>query len=712
MLDLKFHIKNRVVSNYNIGNFYINVSESIHGIKKVQNIAEGSVPLVSVEKYSSFDAENILTVNTWDFSKRIFYTFDGYYENKYNPKRIRSYSSKLLEVPCDQILLTSISNDLGEPCFYRHELEGDLASLIALKNENKISLFSKGKEISSSKFLVLEEGDETTSAHETKKVVVAHSFEQKDLDSLVYVEYKIGSIQYKSVLKNEPLFVKYDYFLNYDFYSSNPDAKLLGYKYSKKSDRFVFEVSEDYSKVFWKERPSFATISTINSFKDHSIPWFLRVPRINWLDRDSSSYRINNYYNDFYSGTQNHFVIKRERGEILNDFYVKFNLYGLKTDSTYRTSIVLYKDGVPKRAFTEDSSKINTYAYEKLGIVWEEAFFEPIYTQGILKLNKNISDYDYVLAELYVEKHHYDFYDVNLNPFQSEDLIGKTYVFYLKPNASSLFDNIYWILLDEDGVIVDYSQDGSDGAAAITSPVGKYFSQAVNVFEDKNSKFLGLVFKVGEDFYDDNSENLYLAHIKISDEISELGSSRFTPIVYDPLQDKVKAAQTYPYFSNSGLFSSLQSYGSIYLKNKKLISIPWPSLKDYNNKAKISMQDAKNLVSRSSKLSSKRFVTLSGVPNIFIESIDYANKKLYISYKSLPSYKGSDYYGNFLVGNSRDAINTSVASVESCYKLHKSIELDLSSYDTFYLQFETFIDIDGATLVGPKSNIIAFSFGE
>jgi len=166
--------------------------------------------------------------------------------------------------------------------------------------------------------------------------------------------------------------------------------------------------------------------------------------------------------------------------------------------------VIKDRDGVVKRAYTTDT-----------GLLGQTFDGDVAYTAGIRSVDSRdgfidvtdpILDTDTTESLYYFEEDSYEITEVDFNPITNQGILGKRYVFYVVPNNSGRTKTLYYLEVNEDGMITGKNQTDN---LALNSGVNRgffYDLQASGLADFENLSFVNR-FTVGTDL--DPTEHAY-----------------------------------------------------------------------------------------------------------------------------------------------------------------------------------------------------------
>jgi len=362
---------------------------------------------------------------------------------------------------------------------------------------------------------------------------------------------------------------------------------------------------------------------------------------------------------------------------------------------------------------TNDTSKENqhvgtwesTWVVDNLSVVQNKNL---IVTNEILN-----SELAYSVSYPYQAKE-YMFTRKDLNPWRQPSQRGRTVVPYLVPRTvdnTAQLRGLEYLTYDEDGIIVEYSQDGTLGGNPALTLDNRYFKTPCLTCGTGYLNTLGISFVLGTSFLDEyclghgTGKYLVLGEFTLPERMDEHEETIITDarrsVGIDDSTSLQEAVDINPLFYQKYSPQTV-SLGKIELpvEGALISQSPWQT-------AQTDIQDKYRRIGPASfhMIAKDRFV-----PDLKVGAFSLSGTSLTLSWKSAP-YKGTTPVGGYLKQGTHRGTMTSVGTMENLFFM-TSTTLDLATgTHVYYHQIQAFyVDTASSTQAGGISNMIAFSF--
>lgn len=126
---------------------------------------------------------------------------------------------------------------------------------------------------------------------------------------------------------------------------------------------------------------------------------------------------------------------------------------GIVIDANKFVDVILRNsDNTPRFAFTTNPSKLNL-AFENTA-VYQNGIRSIDRLNGFIDLSINILDTDIIEASYYYEEQEYEIIDIDFNPINNSNILGKRLVFYTVPNTTDARSKtLYYLIVNNKGII-------------------------------------------------------------------------------------------------------------------------------------------------------------------------------------------------------------------------------------------------------------------
>lgn len=180
--------------------------------------------------------------------------------------------------------------------------------------------------------------------------------------------------------------------------------------------------------------------------------------------------------------------------------------------------LLIYLNEEIVEAISSDPNKIGT-RYKDSEIFWENKILHVDERNGFVELNKSLELTKEIKSDYFCFVDDYLIKEINFNPTINKNIIYNKYFFYLKPNILPGFKSIEWLILDEDNIIVECSQENLKVEYNNTFNENTVINETLNTFKnlycynhnnDNEYLILGEVF-LKEDYYLDEINHLELS---------------------------------------------------------------------------------------------------------------------------------------------------------------------------------------------------------
>ena len=170
--------------------------------------------------------------------------------------------------------------------------------------------------------------------------------------------------------------------------------------------------------------------------------------------------------------------------------------------------LLIYLNEEIVEAISSDPNKIGT-RYKDSEIFWENKILNVDERNGFVELNKSLELTKEIKSDYFCFVDDYLIKEINFNPTINKNIIYNKYFFYLKPNVQAGFKSIEWLILDEDNVIIECSQENLKVEYNNTFNENTIINETLNTFKNlycynynNNYEYLilGEVF-LKEDYY-------------------------------------------------------------------------------------------------------------------------------------------------------------------------------------------------------------------
>lgn len=197
---------------------------------------------------------------------------------------------------------------------------------------------------------------------------------------------------------------------------------------------------------------------------DLTFPWFPRVSNGNFfIRRDSQEYRyyIAQFNNQSWNPEYPYKKIEGEPSTYINNRLFQLNrdkIQNNPTDSIYLDILINDQDDGGLIAFTTNPSLHLTTASNK-AIYYYYSFSSKVgmrsvdYLNGLVDVEGYVLDSSYkIYATYYFEEEDFEFDDLDLNPFNNNDILNNRLVLFINPDLDDTESEktLYYLLIDKD----------------------------------------------------------------------------------------------------------------------------------------------------------------------------------------------------------------------------------------------------------------------
>lgn len=727
MLNLRVTVDNIQQTNLNLGRVFVNVNENSLPVSKNTILTQHDIPLAHLGKVENVMPKDIISIR-YDLTKSTPLRIGSSQYFKINSPAGPSYylvDKNTFNFSSRNVLATAIFNDFDEPLFYRHE--------IALTSINEVDIIdNQGNNVPANKYKILKEVDYTSPTHDSLKSIVAHTL-KTDLSKGLY--YKIitrnstGQI-IEELLNEEPLFKeesKYLFNQSLNTFSLNDEANLLVYWINQDNVNYTFTFPDDYQTCAYKRNKESFIHAKLPKAQLPNEPWYVLVPNSNWITI-GGFYKLSEWDFQNFLPYKPFKYIQGDYAEIVDKNIIQLSNNRLFKSLTYNSIteyiyIEIYKenDERPTKAITNDPSKDGQLVSNDLTIFWEYLELSVNYEQGLIYSNEPLNDFSWCIVDYPCESEYLEVYLKDLNPFRDSSLSGMTVVYYLVPSFDGQERSVEYIVYDEDLVVVETSQNGTDSnnpdlSSEITSglmyrkPTGTNF-----LYSEKNT--LGIkvfTYKSNVSFVDHYVRDLgyiVLGEFSFNDKMDESPESILTDVRKYTKLDPIDVRNSNP--EQLTILEDVIKPNTIQLEELfglQEYRIHWSYFKEYVASALFDKAEAYNRLRNTRPAGLTASINYEGVPALNISNIDLVNKDITLSWLPVArAFKKETIGGRLYKGTDVNSIITLIDTIEDISNV-SSYEVAFGSDDKLFLRLEPFISRNGSTYTGPSSNVISFSF--
>lgn len=413
-----------------------------------------------------------------------------------------SFSSYYKNLLLTDEFTEDIPSQPQEPLFYVHKLGSDVnTSSVKILDKN----FNEVNEYSYKVSTVYVYDEDTGSATTTVDYIAVYNSYENEYDpdtgalDVYYVQYLDPSSGTDApqivLLSNEDVYHEAEF---EDIWSATmklkPWVKAYLVEYSGGLYHFTLPSSTTYDIKYTESARITLEYPAID---DKDFPWFLRVTNGSLTHNHLGSiytYQISEFNNQNFNPIQPYKLSVKEDAEKVASGIARVHYQNLVVTSIMPMDIVVTdRDGSILHALTTDSSKSGTAYYDDDGEVttksWDDTKILGYDTKGgLVHLDITLKDYYTITATYYYEEKYYELTDVNMNPHSNSNVENDFYVIYVVPEASANKNMgaqeaaVHWLRVDENGIIVECSQDGSNGEPDIAdTAVGMHYGRPPGV---------------------------------------------------------------------------------------------------------------------------------------------------------------------------------------------------------------------------------------
>lgn len=236
------------------------------------------------------------------------------------------------------------------------------------------------------------------------------------------------------------------------------------------SFRFEIFLSESVSSRFCKtgtdrfyikplRRNEISLIKPETIYNDN--PWYVRVGNGDFFSR-GKRYHIAEFATQSFTNQYGLIRLEEKDSYYVTNNVIKLPVNNVKfdRDSEIHLDVIIYdEEETPLKVLTSDTRKAGKryldtdVIYETDGIVSVDEEY------GFVEINKSIDISNTIKASFYNNTRELVYNKVDLNPSNNKKLIDHRYVFYLVPGLAEGEVSVHHLLLDEQDIIIDCSEE-------------------------------------------------------------------------------------------------------------------------------------------------------------------------------------------------------------------------------------------------------------
>lgn len=321
--------------------------------------------------------------------------------------------------------------------------------------------------------------------------------------NIYYVRYKLSDSTFNDVLLNvRPIYSGAD-FRDLDTSGNlkeNVTKYILSYDSGGGGYSLVMPKSQQYS-IKYTSKNAIEIVHPKANILDRV--WFIRIRNGDFTKSFGSLYRYNipEFSDQLFNPYDPYKFALNSQADIISDGIIKLKDKNIRIaigESLHIDIVVKDKNDNILYAMSTLSSKDGLSFSDSEGtydVQWSNSLIHS-YDEigGFVKLNIPLNFSYKVYASYYYEEEYYDVTDINLNPV-SDIAIGESkYVFYIVPGGptnQSRTKSVYYLKVDDNGLITYCSQKGNDGNIDLATTVEGvvYYDKGADTFINRYTTY-------------------------------------------------------------------------------------------------------------------------------------------------------------------------------------------------------------------------------
>lgn len=707
-------------------NYFVNVTENPHALRSTTKTVGSEFPIAHVGVRLAREADEVLDVRDIE-SLGAPMAVQG--ALRYRPNtRIDADEYMVLEnantfqSASRNIHLTNQFAQTGEPLFWRHELQ-------QLTMQQDVAIIDQdGVAISPDRYKIILEANAADSAHVALRALVAHNLVH-DLDKgkLYFIVYRDSSNNsVREILNQKPLFRKADGTETLERYSLDKSTTLCVFWSHIATNSYVFQLPLDHRKLAWRYAAShFLQVELPES----SLPeetWIPRVSNFEWVLYDGTELRVPEWSDQNFFPFNPTQVVRGDTGRILSELsVVQLSRRGIfpllsAVGQTHGIDLLFYEVDAarPSLALTNNPAKDKQAVPGEPELAWKYALMSVVYEESLVYVDANIADYSTVVASYPVESQSVDIPHFDLNPYRNKSLLGKRIIYYLNPYTQAALRTVEALVIDEDGIITNVTQEGNHGTPSMIGWIDKPYREydvQIDASADIRTGRIPIQVFVGQDWFTTNvlqGSLIVIGDFVIPEHLLEYDGARLTDVrgYREVSQKQLAESNIFDYRRRESRGGDVLSVPA--LTTGQQVRVHWAHYKDFIGN-KIMSQDNLRLALRSVFPAGTTWAfDFHGVPSIVVENILWSGPDIFnVMLRWLPvAYPHQDIPvgGVLYSGSTKSKIDQLVATYGDL-SVDQWASVSIMKGERRWYKIRPFVVIGGQTWWGPDSNILAIT---